>query len=61
MQPTPDINVPLAALQTANRMRHVAAYLAVNKKDAIWKQLAKLLEAEAQDIIQDNIQKLKGC
>lgn len=55
-----DINIPLAALLTADRMRHVAAYLAVNKKDAVWKQFAKLLEAEAQDIIQDNINKLKA-
>ena len=55
-----DLNVHLAALQTANRMRHVAAYLAANKKDAVWKQLAKLLEAEAQDIIQDNINQLNG-
>ena len=55
-----DINIPLAALLTADRMRHVAAYLATNKKDAVWKQFAKLLEAEANDIIQDNINKLKA-
>ena len=56
-----DINVPLNALETAQRMRHTAAYIAVNKKDPIWKQLAKLLEVEADTIIHDALNLLKNA
>lgn len=54
-----ELNVPLAKLETAQRIRHTAAYIKVNKKDPVWQQLAKLLDAEAADIIHDALNGLK--
>lgn len=55
-----DNNYALSRLITAREMQNTAAYIAVNKKDPIWKQLAKLLDVEAQSIIHDSLNSLKS-
>lgn len=55
------LNIPLSQLETAQRIRHTAAYVKVNKRDPLWQQIAKLLEAEADTIIHDSINLLKDA
>ena len=54
-----DINIPLGALELVRHMDHTAAYLKVNKREEIWKQIARMIEQERNVILNKALEQLK--
>jgi hypothetical protein len=56
-----DINIPESSLLYASYMKHVAAYLKVNKRqDQMMVVLAELLEREARSLETSAVERIKN-